>query len=108
MFPKLALVPLAFVPLMPKLLLLLLAHAVPVAPLLLLPPKPACEKPSGFAVGPLHDANKLNKCRFNSLDNNVVRLSTVPVPMTASIENARQHDCYGHLNDETERAGERE
>lgn len=69
------LIPLAFDPLMPK-LLLLLAHAVLVAPLLLVPPKPACEKPSGFAVGPLHDANKLNKCRFNSFDNNVARLST--------------------------------
>lgn len=74
--PKLVLVPLAIVPLTPKLLLLLLAPAVFVPPLLLVPPKPACETPSGFADGPLHDANKLNKCRFNSFDSSVVRLST--------------------------------
>lgn len=72
----LVLVPLAIVPLMPTLLLLLLAPAVLVPPLLFAPLRPVCEKPSGFAVGPLHDANKLNKCRFKSFDNNVARLST--------------------------------
>lgn len=76
MLPKLVLVPLAIVPLIPRLLLPLLAPAVLVAPLLFVPLKPACEKPSGLAVGPLHDANKLNKCRFKSFDNSVVRLST--------------------------------
>lgn len=82
MLPKLVLVPLAIVPLMPKLLLLLPAPAALVPPLLLVPLKPACETPSGFADGPLHDANKLNKCRFNSLDNSVARLSTTHFQIT--------------------------
>lgn len=32
--------------------------------------------PSGFAVGPLHEANKLNRCRFKSFDSSVAQLST--------------------------------
>lgn len=59
--PKLMLVPLVIVLVMPKLLLMLLLPAVLIVPLLLVPPKPICKKPSGFAVGPLQDANKLNK-----------------------------------------------
>lgn len=69
----LVLVPLAIVPLIPR---LLLPPAVLVAPLLLVPLNPACGNPSGFADGPLHEANKLNKCRFKSFDNSVARLST--------------------------------
>lgn len=76
MLPKLVFVPLVVVP-MPKLLLLPPVPTVPVDVLLLIPVKPTCENPNNLAVGPLHDANKLNKCRFKSFDNNVVRLSTV-------------------------------
>lgn len=76
MLPKLIFVPLVDVPV--PILLVLFAPAVPDnAPLAVEPTYPACEKPSGLAVGPLHDANRLNKWRFKSFDSRVVRLSTV-------------------------------
>lgn len=35
------------------------------------------ETPSGFEYWPHHEANRLNKLRFNSLDSNVLQISTM-------------------------------
>lgn len=69
--------PLAVTPAIPVLLLPLLPPALLLVTLLPVPlALPWKLTPNGFVVGPLHDANRLNKCRLRSLDNNVVQLST--------------------------------
>lgn len=61
-------VPLIVVPVMLMLALLL----IPLLLVVLL----RIVSPNGFAVGPLHDANKLKRCLFKSFDSNVAQLST--------------------------------
>lgn len=65
---KLTDVPLIVVPVMLMLALLL----IPLLLVVLL----RIVSPNGFAVGPLHDANKLKRCLFKSFDSNVAQLST--------------------------------
>lgn len=69
---KLTEVPLAVVPVVLMLALLLIP--------LLLAVLFRMVSPRGFAVGPLHDANKLNRCLFKSFDSSVAQLSTVSAP----------------------------